>query len=103
MSNIKKSLGDNKEEILKALPKEFHADLEKEIEAADDTPRLSDAEELEAIKAELTNNPDIDEAEAIAGLEKNPTAHKPLPPPTEEEQKKEMEERLREVKAAAGN
>ena len=103
MSNIKKSLEDNKEEILKALPKEFHADLEKQIAAAGDTPTLSDAEELEAIKAELTNNPDIDEAEALAGLEKNPTAHKPLPPPTEEEQKKEMEEHLQGAKAAAGN
>ena len=103
MSNVKKSLEENKEEILKALPEEFHADLEKEIEAAEDLPRLSDVEELESIKTELTNNPDIDEAEAIAGLEKNPTAHKPLPPPTEEEQKKEMEERLREAKAAAGD
>jgi len=103
MSKRKKSLEDNKEEILKALPEEFHADLEREIEAAEDPPVLNDEEELEAIKKELTNNPDIDEAEAIAALEKEPTAHKPSPRPTEEEQKKEMEERLREVQAAIGN
>ncbi len=101
MSKTKKSLEENKKEILKALPEEWHADLEREIQNAEDAVRLSDEEELEAIKAELTNNPDVQEAEAIADLEKNPTAHKPAPTPSEEELRKEMEERLGEAQAGA--
>ncbi len=102
MSKIKESLEKNKEEILKALPEEFHADLEKEIEAAKDPAPLSDEEELEAIKKELTDNHDVVEGLAIPQLEKAPTAHKPSPLPSEEEQKKEMEERLKKVEAAGG-
>jgi hypothetical protein len=91
----------NKAEILEALPEEFHADLENEIQNAVDATALSHEEEQEAIKAELTNNPDIQEAEAIADLENNPTAHKPAPAPGEEDQKREMEERLAEAQAGA--
>ena len=99
MSKVRESLEENKEEILKALPEEYHADLEREIQNADDAPVLSDDEDLEAIKAELTNNPDIQEAAAIAELEKNPAAHKPPPAPSEEEQQKEMDERLKEAQS----
>ena len=94
MSKIKKSLEENKEEILKALPKEFHENLEKEIDAAVDAPALSDQEELEAIEKELTDNPDVSQKEVIEGLLKNSTAHKAQPAPTEEEQKTAMEEAL---------
>ena len=101
MSEIRKSLEENKEEILETLPEEFHADLENQIQNAESPTRLSDDEELEAIKAELTSNPDVQEAEAIADLEKNPTAHKPAPAPSEEELKTEMEEQLKEAQAEA--
>jgi len=99
MNKTRESLEENKAEILKALPVEFHADLGKEIQNAVDMTAPSDEEELEAIKAELTNNPDIQEAEAIAHLDHNPTAHKLAPAPSEEEQRTEMEERLAEAQA----
>ena len=98
MSKIKKSLEENKGEILKALPEEFHGDLEKVIDAAVDAPELSDADELEAIKKELTDNPDVNEKEAIEELLKKPTAHKAPPAPSEAEQKKAMEEAIAEAK-----
>ena len=99
MSKVRESLEANKAEILEALPEEHHAHLEKEIQHAEDATALSDEEELGAIKAELTNNPDIHEAGAIAGLENNPTAHKPAPAPSEEAQEKEMKQRLEEARA----
>jgi len=101
VSKVRESLEANKEEILKALPEEHHAHLEKEIQTAEDAMSLSDEEELGVIKAELINNPDIHEAGAIAELENNPTAHRPAPAPSEEEQEKEMAERLKEAQAGA--
>jgi len=101
VSKTRESLEENKAEILEALPEEFHADLEKEIQNAVDATALSDEEELEAMKAELTSNPEVQEAEAIAHLDSNPTAHKPAPAPSEEDLKKELEERLAEAQGEA--
>ena len=95
MSKIKESLEANKSEILAALPEEFHEGFTRQLETTTDPVPLTDDEELEAIKAELTANPDVSEAEVIADLEKNPTAHKPAMPPSEETLKAEMEEALK--------
>ena len=99
MSKIKQSLEDNKEAILKELPEEFHKNLEDEIAAASDPVLPTEAEEAEAIKKELVANPDVDDAAVIKEFESNPTAHKPAPPPSDDEVKKEMEELLAEAKA----
>jgi len=50
-----------------------------------------------AIKAEMTANPDCDEAALIAEVEKNPSAHRAEAPPSEEEQKSALKEALGKV------
>jgi hypothetical protein len=76
--------------------------VDKEIAAACDPQALSDDEEVEAIKKELTQNPEVNDAEVIPEFLKAPTAHKPQPLPSEAEQKKAMEQALAETKAAIG-
>ena len=69
MSKIQESLKANESEILAALPKEFHADFKKEMEAPTEEPTpLSGASEVEAIKAELVANPDVDDAAVLEDL-----------------------------------
>ncbi len=97
MSAIKESLEANKDEILKNLPAELHAELEKEIEAAASVTAPSAEEELAAIKAEMTANPDCNEAELIAEVEKNASAHRAESPPSAEEQEAAMKEALANV------
>lgn len=69
---IKDSLESNKEEILKNLPKEFHADFEKSLGEAQEETTLSEEE----IKADvLANIPDAlnehaeDISSEIGGIE----------------------------------
>lgn len=97
MSAIKESLEANKKEILEALPAELHADFEKEVEAAAAASAPSAEEELAAVKAEMTANPDCDEAELIAAVEKDPTAHRADPSPSAEEQEAAKKEALGKV------
>ncbi len=98
MSNpVQQSLKDNEAEILKNLPEEFKADLEKQIADAAPAPQMTDAEEAEAIKTELKENPDIDDAAVIPEFEKNPTAHHMPPPPSQEEQDAELKKRQEEM------
>lgn len=97
MSTIKESLEANSEEILENLPKEFHEDFKKEVEAATEVAPQSPEEELEAIKAEMTANPACDEAALIAEVEQNPTGHRSDPLPSAEEQESAMKEALANV------
>ena len=85
MSEIRKSLEENKDEILKSLPPEFHANFEEELAKAVDPAAPSADEELEAIKAEMTSNPNVDDAALIPEVEANPTAHRAGAPPSAEE------------------
>lgn len=68
MNKIQESLEANKAEILKALPKEFHADFEKEVSDAAEPVVLAGAAEVAAIKAELVENPAVDESIAANEL-----------------------------------
>lgn len=70
MNIAKQSLEENKAAILAALPAEFHSDFEKELAAVPDTAPapLSGEAEIEAIKAELKENPAVDEKAAAAEL-----------------------------------
>lgn len=84
MNKAKQSLEENKAEILAALPKEFHADFEKELKAMPNTtpPPPTNKEVVKAIKAELVANPNVDEKKAAAEL-KDIKAPEPLPPAEE--------------------
>ncbi len=86
MSMIKKSLEENKAEILKNLPNEFHADFEAEVAKAAEIAPPSATEEIAAIKAEMKANPDVDDAVLVAEVEANPSAHRAPAPPSAEEQ-----------------
>lgn len=86
MSMIKKSLEENKDEILENLPKEFHADFDAEVKKAAEIKPPSAEEELAAIKAEMKANPDVDDKALIPEIEKNATAHRAPAPPSAEEQ-----------------
>ena len=97
MSSVKKSLEENKDEILKNLPEEFHADFHTAMANAEETVPLTPEEELEAIKAELTANPDVDHDALIPLLESSPTAHRADPPPSAEEQDSAKAEALAKV------
>lgn len=68
MNKIQESLEANKAEILKALPKEFHADFETEVSKAAEPVVLTGAAEVTAIKAELVANPAVDESAAAGEL-----------------------------------
>lgn len=97
MNAIKESLEANMAEILENLPPELHDDAKKEVAAAADAAPPSAEEELAAIKAEMTANPDIDEATLMAEVEKNPSAHRAEPPPSAEEQEAAKKEALGKV------
>lgn len=95
MSAIKESLEASKDQILENLPAEFHADFEKEVEAAAGaSASVASEDELAAIKAELTAHPDCDES--VVG-EIDPAAHRAAAPPTEEEQKAAIKDALGKV------
>lgn len=101
MSKVHESLKANESEILAALPKEFHEDFKKQVAApaaAEEAP-LSGEAEIQAIKAELVANPDVDESAAAAEL-KDIKAPGRIPVPTEAESKAEEEALLAEVKAS---
>lgn len=71
MNQAKASLEENKAAILAALPKEFQADFEKELAAMPNTAapaQLNGEAAIPAIKAELKENPDVNETEAAAEL-----------------------------------
>ncbi|MFT6500948.1 MAG: hypothetical protein ACJASQ_001058 [Crocinitomicaceae bacterium] len=100
MNKAKESLEANMAAILESLPKEFHADLEKEVAATTAPPApLSGEAEVAAIKAELVANPDVNESEAAAELTdiKAPAA---IVPPTEAELEKHKADMLKEAEAS---
>jgi hypothetical protein len=100
MNKAKESLEENMAAILESLPKEFHADLEKEVAATTSAPApLSGEAEVAAIKAELVANPDVDESAAAAELTdvKAPAA---LVPPTAAELETEKAALLKEAEAS---
>ncbi len=97
MSEIKKSLEENKDEILKSLPPEFHANFEEELAKAADPAAPSMEEELEAIKAEMKRNPDVDDSALIPEVEAKPSAHRAAAPSSAEEQEAAMKEALKNV------
>ena len=99
MNKIQESLEANKAEILKALPKEFQADFEKEAAQAAEPTVVSGAEEVAAIKAELAANPAVDE-NAAAGELTNIQAPAPVTPPTEAELETEKAQALKAMDAA---
>jgi hypothetical protein len=69
MNVEKQSLEENKAAILAALPAEFHSDFEAQL--ADTAPApapLSGEALIAAIKAELKENPNVDEKAAAAEL-----------------------------------
>ena len=103
MSKIHESLKANEAEILAALPKEFQADFKKELATPPpvQAPLSGDAE-IQAIKAELVANPEVNESEA-AGELKEISAPGKAAPATEAESAALQAELLAEVKAAAGN
>ena len=84
MNKEKQSLEENKAEILAALPKEFHEEFEKRLNAMPDTAPAppTNKEVVKAIKAELEANPNVDEKKAAAEL-KDIKAPEPLPPAEE--------------------
>jgi len=99
MSRITESLKENKDEILAALPEEFHEEFKKQLEMPIlEGPTLSGEAEVEAIKAELVANPSVDEHMA-AGELKEISAPGKIKPITDEEAKAEEEKLLAEVKA----
>ncbi|MGJ8671615.1 hypothetical protein [Rubritalea sp.] len=89
---IKKSLEENQEHILAALPAEFHKSFKAEMAAAPDSLDVSQGDTMENIKTELHYHPDVD-ATVIGEI--NLEAHKPAPPLSEAEQKVAMEEELK--------
>jgi len=97
MSAVKESLEANKEAILENLPAGLHADFEKEAAAATDAAAPSAEDELAAIKAELTANPDCDDATLIAEVEANPSAHRAEAAPSADEQEAAKQAALAQV------
>lgn len=100
MNKAKNSLKENLDEILSNLPEEFHADLKKEIDKIPDAEEvaLKGEEAINAIKAELKANPDVDETAAAAELKDIKAPEVPTPA-SEEELEKQKEELLAEAKA----
>ncbi len=103
MSKIQESLKANEAEILSALPKEFHEDFKKQMAdapATEEAPLSGDAE-VEAIKAELAANPDVDESAAAAEL-KDIKAPAKVPVATEAESAAEQADLLAKATASEG-
>jgi len=96
MNKTLKSFQENAESILKELPKEFHEVAKKEIESVKDLESNTPERELEMIKKELLDHPDID-ASIIKDI--NPKEHRSPKPPSEDEQKKAMEAELKATMA----
>jgi hypothetical protein len=81
------------------LPEEFHAEFLKEIEMPPvEYPRMSEEEEVEAIKTELVINSSVDENLAAGELKEISPAGT-IAPTTEEEAKALEAQLLAEVKA----
>lgn len=101
MNKIQESLKANEAQILEALPKEFHEDFKKEMAAppAPEVAPLSGEAEVQAIKAELLANPDVDESSAAAELT-DIKAPAPIVMPTAAESAAEEASLLAEVKAS---
>jgi len=95
--SVLKSLEENKDQILKDLPEEHHAAFEAELSNAADITAPSAEEELEAIKAELKANPDVDDAALIPEVEASPGAHRAPAQPSAEEQESAMKAALETV------
>jgi|GEM_PF-3127371 hypothetical protein len=93
---IKKSLEENQEHILAALPEEFHEALKAEIAAAPETLEVSQGDNLENIKAELHYHPNVD-ASVVDVIDL--AAHKPSPMMSEAEQKSALEKELKNTLA----
>lgn len=104
MISAKKSLEDNKDEILANLPKEFHEDFLKGVETMEDqvATALEGEAAVEAIKAELVANPDVDEKAAAAEL-KEIKAPAPAPKATEAELEAQKAELLKAAQAQGPN
>lgn len=69
MSNKKKSLEANQEEILASLPGEFQEDFKSSSDGATTAgSSVNDKTETSAIKAELVANPSVDESAASGEL-----------------------------------
>ena len=101
MNTVKESLEANMTEILANLPEEFHADLKKQVaDAPAPQAPLSGAAEVEAIKAELVANPDVDES-AAAGELKDIKAPEAIVPATKGELEKQQAEMLAEAEKSA--
>lgn len=65
MDNKKESLKANQEEILSNLPGEFQEDFKKN---SGTTTTVNDKDEVSAIKAELVENPAVDDSAPAAEL-----------------------------------
>lgn len=107
MSNpIKKSLEENKEQILKDLPEEFHSCLEAEISNCEPIPALSDEDAVKEAVEVIRHNPSIaaiSDEDCQAILDNAETFMQEFEPATEAELKKQQEELLAEVAANADN
>lgn len=94
MSEIKKSLEENKDAILESLPAELHANFEAELAAVADVAAPSADDEVAAIKAVAAEHPDVDES-VIGNID--PAAHRAEAAPSAEEQEAAMKEALANV------
>ena len=87
MGKIQESLKANLAEIKAALPEEVHADLDAQIDAAEDEAPLSEAEVKKAIQSELIANPDVPKDSRVKLCEEGVEAPQCAAIPSEEEQK----------------
>lgn len=103
MNKAQESLEENKAAILAALPEEFHADFEKQMkEAPEADSGLTGEAAVEAIKAELKENPEVDESAAAAELTDIAAPEVPAPA-SEAEVEAEKASLLKEVEAEVEN
>ena len=100
MSNeVKQSLEDNMNEILKALPEEFHADFKASVENAEPSPKLS-TDEAKAQAAELMKeDPSIADEECVALLDEDVLINQAIQQPNAEELEMQKKELLAEIEA----
>ena len=94
MSEIKKSLEENKDAILENLPAELHEAFETELAAAADAPPPGAEDEGAAIQAEAAAHPEVDES-LVSDVD--PAAHRADAPPSADEQKSAMKAELEKV------
>ncbi len=100
MSNeVKKSLQDNTDEILKNLPDEFHADFKASVESAAPAPKLTD-DEAKAHSAQLMKeNPSIADEECVPLLDEDVLINQAIGQPNDEELEQQKKELLAEIEA----